>query len=79
MIILYTSPGCGPCIATKRALDRAGLAYEERTGADWPEEVERLARITGSRQGPLVVAGDQVWAGFRADMIAGLASLQSGV
>ena len=70
MIIIYTSPGCGPCVATKRALDRAGLAYEERAGADWPEEVERLARIAGSRQGPLVVAGDQVWSGFRADLIA---------
>ena len=50
MIILYTSPGCGPCAVTKRALERAGLAYEERAGADWPDEVERLAVLAGSSQ-----------------------------
>ena len=72
MIIIYTSPGCGPCVATKRALDRAGLAYEERAGADWPEEVERLAVLAGSRQGPLVVAGDRVWSGFQPGKIAGI-------
>ena len=72
MIIIYTSPSCGPCAATKRALDRAGLAYEERSGGDWPDEVERLAVLAGSRQGPLVAAGDQVWSGFQPDRIAGL-------
>ncbi|WP_283178634.1 glutaredoxin family protein [Gemmobacter sp. 24YEA27] len=77
MIILYTSPGCGPCVATKRALDRAGLAYEERAGADWPDEVERLARIAGSRQGPLVVAGDHVWSGFQPARLSEVASMES--
>lgn len=76
MIIIYTSPGCGPCVATKRALDRAGLAYEERAGAEWPEEVERLARIVGSRQGPLVMAGDLVWSGFQPAKLAEIAAVK---
>ncbi|WP_151718346.1 glutaredoxin family protein [Gemmobacter serpentinus] len=72
MITVYGKPACIQCEATTRALDRAGLAYEERAGADWLDEVERLARIAGSRQGPLIVAGDQVWSGFMPDRIKGL-------
>ncbi len=74
MIIIYTSPGYGPCVATKRALDRAGLPYEERAGADWTDEVERLALIAGSRKGPLVVAGEWVWSGFQPGQIKAVAA-----
>nr|DAS02755.1 MAG TPA: glutaredoxin-like protein [Caudoviricetes sp.] len=28
MIVVYSKPGCGSCIATKRALDKAGVSYE---------------------------------------------------
>ncbi|SEB70261.1 glutaredoxin family protein [Rhodobacter sp. 24-YEA-8] len=77
MIIFYTQPGRGPCVATKRALDRAGPVYEERAGADWPEGVERLARIAGSLQGPLVVAGDRICSGFQPGEIAGTLPIRS--
>nr|DAS06502.1 MAG TPA: glutaredoxin-like protein [Caudoviricetes sp.] len=27
MIVVYTKPACGACVATKRALDKAGTEY----------------------------------------------------
>lgn len=28
MVVVYSKPGCGSCVATKRALDKAGVRYE---------------------------------------------------
>lgn len=28
MVVVYSKPGCGACVATKRALDKAGVSYE---------------------------------------------------
>ena len=28
MVVVYSKPACGSCIATKRALDKAGVSYE---------------------------------------------------
>lgn len=28
MVVVYSKPGCGSCVATKRALDKAGVSYE---------------------------------------------------
>ena len=27
MVVVYSKPGCGSCVATKRALDKAGVKY----------------------------------------------------
>ena len=27
MVVVYSKPGCGSCIATKRVLDKAGVEY----------------------------------------------------
>lgn len=27
MVVVYSKPGCGSCVATKRALDKAGVEY----------------------------------------------------
>lgn len=68
-IKLYVPAGtCMGCTATKRRLDQRGLAYEVLQAADYPEEVDRLATLAGCTA-PLVVAPDQVWAGFRPDLI----------
>lgn len=67
-IKLYVPAGvCVACTATKRRLDQRGLDYEVLQ-ADYPEEVDRLATLAG-RNAPLVVVPDQVWAGFRPDLI----------
>ena len=28
MVVVYSKPGCGSCIASKRVLDKAGVSYE---------------------------------------------------
>ena len=70
-ITVYSKPACVQCTATTRALDARGLPYEvvdltEDTGA-----MERVQEL-GYRQAPVVIAGDDHWAGFRPDMIGRL-------
>lgn len=69
---VYSKPGCVQCVATTRALDRYGIAYttvDVTADADARERVHAL----GYLHLPVVVAGDQHWAGFRPDLIAVLA------
>ncbi|CAN7335304.1 glutaredoxin [Devosia riboflavina] len=71
-ITVYSKPACVQCTATTRALDRKGIDY---TVVDISEDADAYARVEemGYRQVPVVVAGDQHWAGFRPDMIGSLA------
>ncbi|MEZ0017451.1 glutaredoxin [Sinorhizobium fredii] len=57
--------------ATTRALDRQGIDY---TIVDVSEDADAFALVQdlGYRQVPVVVAGEQHWAGFRPDMISAL-------
>lgn len=71
-ITVYSKPACVQCTATTRALTAAGIDYDLidlTQDADAMEMVQGL----GYRQAPVVVAGDNHWAGFRPDMISGLA------
>ena len=70
-VIVYSRPACGPCRATKRALEARGIKYEDRDADAYPEEVERLALLHG-RTLPLVVAGSISWGGFQPDNISSL-------
>ncbi|MFD1747371.1 glutaredoxin-like protein NrdH [Rhizobium helianthi] len=71
-ITVYSKPACVQCTATTRALDRQGIDY---TIIDVSENGAALALVQelGYRQVPVVIAGDQHWAGFRPDMISALA------
>ncbi len=71
-ITVYSKPACVQCTATTRALDRQGINYsviDVSTDAEAYELVQGL----GYRQVPVVIAGEQHWAGFRPDMISALA------
>lgn len=74
-VIVYSRPGCGPCMATKHALQARGIEPVYRLADDYPEEVERLVLLHG-RALPLVVAGSVSWGGFQPDQIRGLWSPQ---
>lgn len=70
-VTVYTQPACVQCNATKKALDKAGIAYDvvdvsENTHAR--EYVMALGYLTA----PVVVAGDAHWSGFRPDRIKAL-------
>lgn len=71
-ITVYSKPACVQCTATTRALDRQGLDYDV---VDVSADADALALVLrlGYRQVPVVIAGEQHWAGFRPDMISALA------
>lgn len=72
MITVYTGPNCTHCTTTKRALERAGLAFKEFPITD----ADRAAfRKFGYRSLPVVIVcnedGELVdeWCGLRPDKI----------
>ncbi|MEP7453689.1 glutaredoxin-like protein NrdH [Phyllobacterium sp. SB3] len=71
-IIVYSKPACVQCTATTRALDRHGVEYDVIDVSSDPDAFE-LVQSLGYRQVPVVIAGEQHWAGFRPDMISTLA------
>lgn len=71
-VIIYTQPSCGPCFATKRALDRAGVQYTEINLANDPEAREYVKHQLGYMSAPVVVTADEHWTGFQPDKLASL-------
>lgn len=71
-ITVYSKPACVQCTATTRALEARGLDYEL---VDLTEDDAAFALVSdlGYRQVPVVVAGEDHWAGFRPDLIGRLA------
>ncbi|SFL20849.1 ribonucleoside-diphosphate reductase class Ib glutaredoxin subunit [Pseudovibrio ascidiaceicola] len=71
-ITVYFKPACVQCTATTRALDSAGISYDV---IDLSQDTDAFAAVQelGYRQVPVVVTGDQHWAGFRPDKISALA------
>ena len=59
------------CTATGRKMQAMGVAYTYKDVASEQvsREAEQVASRLGARQLPLVVAGDQAWAGYRPDRI----------
>lgn len=70
-VIVYSKPACPQCTMTKKALTQKGVAFiEEALSA---ETLEKFA-AKGFRSAPIVVAGEQSWAGFQPDLINSLAA-----
>lgn len=69
-ITLYSKPACVQCTATKRALDKAGLAYSEVDLTQNPAALEYVTEDLGYSQAPVVVVDEHNhWSGFRPDCI----------
>lgn len=71
-ITVYSKPACVQCTATTRALEARGLSYDV---VDLTEDDSAMNRVSelGYRQVPVVIAGEDHWAGFRPDLIGRLA------
>ena len=69
---VYSKPACVQCTATTRALEARGIDYEL---VDLTLDAAAMSRVTelGYRQAPVVIAGEDHWAGFRPDLIGRLA------
>ena len=59
-IVLYTTPFCGYCRATKHLLAGKGLAFEEIDVAfDDEKRAEMEARVPGARTVPQIFIGER--------------------
>ena len=70
-ITLYTKPACMQCNATKKALDRAGLDYEQ-VDVSTDDEARDYVLALGYLQAPVVEANGEHWSGFRPERIKAL-------
>ena len=72
-VTVYSQPACVQCVATERALSSRGIAFDK---VDLTQDEAALAMVRGLgyRQAPVVICGDEHWAGFRPDKIATIQS-----
>lgn len=77
-ITVYTKPSCPQCNATKRQLDKQGLAYDVIDITTTEGALETL-QAAGFRQAPVVITDDDSWSGYRPDKIKALATATATV
>lgn len=70
-ITVYTTPDCGQCMMTSKALDKRGLEYLKVDVTENPDAAE-FVKSLGYTRAPVVIVGDNHWSGFRPDKINGL-------
>lgn len=73
MTTVYTKPACIQCEQTKKLLDRNGVKYKT---VDITKDQEAFDMIVGMgfQSAPVVISGDQSWAGFQPDKINAIAA-----
>lgn len=72
-VTVYSKPACPQCDATKRYLSTKGIEFDV-VDVSKDETARNLVTGMGYRQAPVVIAGDNHWAGFRPEMINALAA-----
>ncbi|MDO5747624.1 MAG: glutaredoxin-like protein NrdH [Actinomycetaceae bacterium] len=77
-ITVYSMPRCVQCDATKRALTKQGIAFDE-VDMTVDETARAHAKSLGYQQAPVVVAGDESWSGFRPDKIKAIKQQMAAV
>jgi glutaredoxin-like protein NrdH len=70
-VIVYSNPNCTACEQTKRFLTIKEIPFEAKMISDSPE-VFSLIEEKGYASAPVVVAGEDSWAGFRLDKLNSL-------
>jgi glutaredoxin-like protein NrdH len=71
-VTVYTKDNCVQCEATKRHLDKLDIAYSTVNITNDISALDKLIAL-GYRSAPVVVAGDESWAGYVPDKIDKLA------
>lgn len=71
VVTVYSKPSCVQCTATYRALDQKGVNYEI-VDLTQDQAAFDTVRNLGYMQVPVVVAGEDHWAGFQPDRISSL-------
>ncbi|MDW9479070.1 glutaredoxin-like protein NrdH [Sinorhizobium meliloti] len=72
-VTVYSTPSCVQCKQTYRELEKKGIAYKV---VDLVADEAAMSRVRGLgfSQAPVVEAGEEMWAGFRPDLIKKLAA-----
>lgn len=70
-VTVYSKPACVQCTATYRALEQNGIAYNVVNLLEDEAAYEKVTSL-GYRQAPVVMVGEDHWAGFRPDKISAL-------
>lgn len=70
-VTVYTNPQCVQCDMTKRELTKLEVPFETVDLSTRPDLVNTF-KEKGFMAAPIVVAGDEAWAGFKLDRIRGL-------
>jgi glutaredoxin-like protein NrdH len=73
MTTVYTKPACVQCEQTKKLLDRNGVKYDL---VDITKDTAAYDKIVamGFMAAPVVISGDDSWAGFQPDKINAIAA-----
>ena len=72
-VVLYGQPHCGPCVAVKASLERAGIAYVYVDVTTSPEALAHVKDL-GYQHTPVIETADDHWTDFRPDKVAALAA-----
>ena len=62
-VLLYSQPGCPPCVAAKQFLKARQVAFEYRDVQADPTALRELMELN-SRSTPTIVVDDEVMIGF---------------
>jgi len=73
MTVVYTKPSCVQCEQTKKLLDKNGVKY---TTIDITQDQEAYEKVVamGFMSAPVVISGEDSWAGFQPDKINSIAA-----
>ena len=70
-VTLYSKPACQGCRLTAKRLDSHGIEYTYRDITEDPDAYAAVQAL-GYQSVPVVVAGDEHWAGFKPHLIDAL-------
>lgn len=71
-VTFFTKPGCGKCVATKRALDNKGIVYELKDITKDNDAYEYVTKKLGLLEMPVVETDSEFWSGMEPAKIANI-------
>lgn len=69
-VTLFSKPGCGGCVATKRAFTSKGIVFNEIDVTKDENAYDYVTKKLGYAQMPVVETESSHWSGFDPEQIA---------
>lgn len=73
MTTVYTKPSCVQCDMTKKLLDKNGVEYNTIDITQDQDAYDKIVAM-GFLAAPVVISGEDSWAGFQPDKINSIAA-----